>query len=230
MAIICFSGWKGSGKDECAKYLIGKHNAVRVALADSLKDSVAEEFEIDRSSLDDPKFKESPILTLPVDPKDGFSRMISEFLFKEFRNERGGQPIAFKYYNEHFVGNADDGYGWCRLYWTPRALAILKGSVNRSVMSDYWTSKTFEIVEGELNENSNQLIVVTDVRYKSEVEQFKKRFKDQVVFVRVNRFDSSPSNDPSERDLDDHKFDFYIDNKAHLNYTYAQLENILFIL
>src|SRR5665213_2295924 len=107
--IICLSGFKQSGKDTCADYLIKNHKAIRVALADPLKDMVAEEYGIDRASLDDPNRKESPILTMPVEPKDGFSRMIAEFMVKEFRTAGGLQYSDFIYYNGEFC--ADDKKG-----------------------------------------------------------------------------------------------------------------------
>lgn len=223
--IVCLSGFKGSGKDTVANYLIENYNAIRVAFADPLKDSVAEEFGIDRSSLDDPKRKESPIPTMPVNPKDGFSEMIAEFMFKEFRTSRGLQAFNFTYHEKQFYGDVE-GYGLSSLYWTPRALAILKGSVNRSVRSDFWTSKAFGIMQAELNENSEQIIVVSDLRYKSEMVQLKERFGDKAVFIRINRFKESPSSDPSERDLDDGQFDYYLDNSKTIEDTFKQIEDI----
>lgn len=209
--ILCLSGFKGSGKDALANYLISKHNAVRVALADPLKDSVAQEFNIPRHYLDDPKFKESPILSMPVDPKDGFSRTISEFMRGEFRCQYG------KRYGEGSIDSI--------MYWTPRSLAILKGSTNRSVQSNYWTNKAFESIENTLK--SKSFVVVTDLRYKSEMTQFKEKFGENVIFVRINRFKESPSQDPSERDLDDAVFDFYIDNTGTLDGAYWQVEEML---
>jgi dephospho-CoA kinase len=227
MPIICFSGFKGSGKDTCANFLIEKHNAVRVALADPLKDSVSEEYGVDRSSLDDPKRKESPILSLPVDPKDGFSEMIARFMIGEFRTASGqkyqvkGTLDVYSRFNGVLVTPDET------LYHTPRSLAILKGSVNRSVMSNYWTQKTFEKAENLLKETPNKLVVVTDVRYRSELAQFKERFGDQVTFVRVNRHEESTSTDPSEMDLADARFDFYIENTSTLENAYAQMECVL---
>jgi len=221
--IICLSGFKGSGKDTLAAYMIEQYGAIRVALADPLKDSVAEEFEIDRSSLDDSKRKESPILSMPVEPKDAYSKMIAEFLFKEFRDKDGRQPV--KYVTGHkFHGIFSDATSG-QLYQTPRSLAILKGSTNRSVRSDFWTNKAFEVIQANLN--AGELVVVTDLRYQSEVKQFSERFPEQVVFIRINRFTTSPSNDPSERDLDNHKFDYYIDNTGALKSSQQQVDNVL---
>ncbi len=234
--LICFSGWKGAGKDECAKYLIERHNAIRVALADPLKNMVSKEYGVDRSSLDDPKRKELPILEMPVEPKDAYTKMIAEFMFKEFRNKIGLPPHDF-YWSEHgfvgvfknrdFEGRDSNMTLYDHLYWTPRALAILKGSTNRAVNPNFWTDKAFESIEDSLGLNRKNLVVVTDVRYKSELVQFKERFGKDVVFVRVNRFKESPSQDPSERDLDDAEFDFYVDNTRELSWTHEQLEEIL---
>jgi|ERR1035437_1599021 hypothetical protein len=208
--VICLSGWKQSGKDSLASYLVENHDAARVALADPLKDSVSREFNIPRWHLDDPKFKESPILSMPVDPKDGFSRMIALFMRGEFRNAQG---------------TSEGGDSLNGLYWTPRSLAILKGSTNRSVQSNYWTNKAFDQIDRLLK--NTKLVVVTDLRYKSEMAQFKERYGQEVVFIRINRFKESPSQDPSERDLDQAEFDFYVDNAGTLEEAYGRIREIL---
>lgn len=228
MTIICLSGWKRSGKDTCANYLIDKHNATRVALADPLKDMVAKEFNIDRVWLDDPKLKETPLFSLPVEPKDDFSCMIAEFMYKEFRTIDGIQPMGFCYEDLVFKGHLPrtEECMWPKavLYWTPRALAILKGSTNRSAKSDFWIERAFDTMRGRLD---NEVFVVTDLRYKSEVEQFKREFGERALFIRINRHKESISNDPSERDLDSHRFDHYVDNTGSLEDTYKQIEGIL---
>lgn len=241
--LICFSGFKGSGKDSLAAYLIKNYAANRVSFADPLKDMVAQEFGVCRSFLDDPKFKESPLIGLPVDPKDGFSRMIAEFMVKEFRSACGKTPRGFKYHKDGYYGiftvleangeifdqHKDQGRdvrdGLCKVYQTPRSLAILKGSTNRSVRSDYWVNKAFESVEAHLKEN--KMVVISDLRYKSEAQQIKNRFGDKAVLIRINRFKESPSTDPSELDLNDYKFHHYIDNTGSLEEAYKQLEEIL---
>jgi hypothetical protein len=222
--IICFSGLKGSGKDTLAAYLIEKYKAVRVSFADPLKDLVAEEYGIDRASLDDPNRKEKPILTLPVEPKDAFTRMVAEFMYKEFAFADGKKANGFFYFGESFMGNRTD-LGNQELYHTPRSLAILKGSTNRVVRSDFWVQKACDAIQDNLDKGS--LVVISDLRYKSEMAQLTERFGKEVVFVRINRHKESTSMDPSEMDLVDSKFDYYIDNSDHLNYTYAQLENLL---
>lgn len=221
MKVLAISGWKGSGKDTLAAYLIEKHGATRVSFADPLKDMVAEEYGIDRLSLDEPSLKESPILSLPVDPKDAFSKMLSEFLVKEFRTAKGKQAPKFAYENESFRGDFGN-FQLEKLYWTPRALAILKGSSNRSVRSNYWVQKAIEKAK-----KVDGLVVISDLRYKSELSQMKEAFGDDLVTMRVERFDISPSSDPSERDLDDANFDYRINNRGTKEQAFQQLENFL---
>ena len=227
MKVIAISGWKGSGKDTVAGYLIQHHDFVRVSFADPLKDLVASEYGIDRTSLDDPKCKELALLNFPVNPQDAFSRMISEFLIKEFRDTHNVQPHSFCYQGNEFYGVVrDEEQGKdikVRVYWTPRALAILKGSTNRSVDPSYWVKRATDHIKN-LNKES---IVITDLRYKSEMNQLKQAFSENIVFIRVNRFETSPSTDPSERDLDDVTFDFYIDNTSSIENSFSQMQEIL---
>lgn len=222
MKLIAISGWKQNGKDTLADYLIVRHGATRVSFADPLKDLAAAEYGVPREAFDRPELKERPILSMPVDPQDGFSRMLSEFLVKEFRNERGGQPTVFEYYNGHFVGNSNDGYGYCQLYWTPRALAILKGSGNRAVRSDFWVAQAIKLAK-----EKDGMIVISDLRYKSEMSQMRAAFGDDMVTIRVQRYETSPSTDPSERDLDDGKFDFHVSNTGTLQELYDKMEALL---
>jgi adenylate kinase family enzyme len=196
MAIIALSGWKGSGKDTLAKFLIENHGFRRVAFADVLKDMVSEQYGISRKSLDDSSQKERAILDLPVDPQDGFSQMITNFLYKEFRTASGQVPE---------LGQAS--------FWTPRALAILEGSIKRSVNSRYWVQRALQTIA------KNEKVVLTDMRYGSEMTQiveFAEKNDQNLVTVRIERFNSSPSSDPSERDLDNADFDITIDNRGDL--------------
>lgn len=227
--IVCISGWKKNGKDMLAEYLINNYSATRVSFADPLKDMVAEEYGVDRASLDDQDRKECPLLDMPVNPQDSYSRMISEFLFKEFRLKSGLQPTTFTYNNGHFQGVINSAFSEDpnhtiteTAYWTPRALAILKGSTNRSVRSNYWVQKAIEKIR-----NTQEMVVISDLRYKSEMNQIKEAFGDDAVFIRVQRFETSPSTDPSERDLDDANFDYYIDNTGTKEESCGQLERAL---
>lgn len=239
MKLIAVSGWKQNGKDTLADYLIANHEAKRVSFADPLKDLAAAEYEVAREAFDKPELKEQPLLHLPVDPQDGFSRNLCEFMFKEFRNDKGHQASKFSYVDGKFVGTVYykegkpiqiDPLNWTMdiavdrsvLYWTPRALAILKGSSNRAVRSDFWVAQAISLAKAK-----GGLVVISDLRYKSELKQMRDAFGSDMVTLRIQRYDTSPSTDPSERDLDDAKFDFHVENRGTLADLYAKIEEIL---
>lgn len=203
MRIVAISGWKRSGKDSIADYLAEKSGAIRIGFADPLKDAVAQEFGLTRAYIDDPLTKEAPLLHMPVDPQDKFTNMICEFMWPEFRDENG------KAYGDGFLKS--------QLYWTPRALCILKGSTMRATDSNYW-------VRQALNKMTyGKLWVIPDVRYQSEFKVLKKECKD-LVAIRVNRFKSSDSQDPSERDLDDYPFPHVIYNHGTLEELFKKID------
>lgn len=212
MKIIAISGWKGSGKDTVAGHLIAEFGAQRTSFAGPLKDMAAAEYGFPREHADDPAFKEMPLLNLPVYPEDKFTKMVTDFMMLEFRDQNGKKM--------------GEGSPESIMYWTPRALCILKGSMNRAVDSAFWVKQTIKTIN-EKTEEGHGLHVITDLRYKSELGQLKAAFDQDVVFVRVKRFETSPSVDPSERDLDDATFDFYVDNTGTLASAYDQIEQIL---
>lgn len=232
MKVIAISGWKGSGKDTVAGYMINNYGAVRTAFADPLKDMTAAEYGIPREYMDDPSKKESPIIsghgfnkTMMVNPQDAYSKMIAEFMIKEFKDLDGNKMKSFKYI-DRFYGVPETGTykdSVTNAFWTPRALCILKGSTNRSVDTQYWVQRALL----EITRKEAALNVITDLRYKSEVEQLKQKFGADLTVVRINRFETSPSSDPSERDLDNYSFDSYIDNTQTLDYTYAQVGDLV---
>lgn len=230
MKVIAISGYKGSGKDTAADYLVKEHKAVRVAFADNLKDMVAREYDIPRSYMDDPQLKEAPLLHLPVTPKDDFSLELSKMLCTEFRTESGVQALEpFIDASGTFLGSM--GQYAEQLYWTPRSLVILKGSTNRAVTSDYWVSSTIDTIKSDLKEFSlainedlskvevqiqNKVYVVSDLRYRSEMDQLRDAFGSNLVTVRVERFNTVNSTDPSEKDLDKTPHDVVISNKTNI--------------
>ena len=222
--VIALSGWKGSGKDCAAEYLIKEHGFIRVAFADVLKELVAIQYNIPVSYLHDNNFKEAPLLQYPVETKDGFGSIIHNFLVKEFRSAKGEVPLSMATSDWKTVGNL--GYDEVPVFWTPRALAILEGSVKRSVNSGYWVQQAINQINSYTGSGQDRF-VITDMRYLSEVEQLEEEFDDSLVTCRINRFDSSPSSDPSERDLDRHKFNHAIQNKSSLSSFYSDLDELI---
>lgn len=116
--VLGLSGWKGSGKDTAADYLMQHHGYKKLSFASKLKDMVAQMYGVERSWLDDRDKKEMPLIPYPVIPTDKFTQEIIEMLQQEL------------------------GSG----YWTPRALCILEGSIKRAVYPNYWVLSTARAV------------------------------------------------------------------------------------
>jgi len=220
MKIIALSGFKQSGKDTSADYLVKNHDFTKFSFASALKDMVSEQYDIPRCYCDDSKWKEQPLKQYPVDPKDPFSEMICDYMIKEFAN--------VQYEPERY--DVD--------FWTPRSLCILEGSVKRSVNSGYWVQriiKDIQIKDAKASalyiikeeEYKGGYYVISDLRYRSEIEQLKQEFGIDLITIRLDRFDSIDSNDPSEHDLDNYKFDYVIKNREFKEELYKKLEGII---
>jgi len=190
MTVIALSGWKQSGKDTSADFLVSECGFTKLSFASVLKDMVSKQYGINRNHCDSSRFKEKPLLQYPVDPQDPFSQMVCNFMDGEFKTADG----------KNLTVPGDDQY------WTPRALCILEGSVKRSVNSSYWVQK----VISDINKNPNHDFVISDLRYESEIDQLSKAFGDDLVTIRINRFKENSSNDPSETNLDNYNFNYKI--------------------
>ena len=224
MKLVALSGWKGSGKDTLANYLVKKYGFKRLAFADKLKDMASQEYGIPREHFDDPRFKEKPILSMPVNPKDSFSAYIHEFLLGEFRRLDGTPPPIPNQGSEgvSMIHRVIQDYG--PLYWTPRAVAIFKGSGNRALLNDYWVQRALI----ETKAHPDGLFVITDLRFRSESDQLiSLAGRESIKFIRIERLDSPPSEDPSERDLDGFCFDAYVQNKSSKEEAFRDLERAL---
>lgn len=230
MKVIAISGYKRSGKDTIAEHLVNQYGFTRVSFADPLKDSASIEYEIERTHFDNPEFKESAIKKYPIQPKDAFTRNLCEFLFKEFVNAAGKHPDSYTYTGEsNFVGlfGTAGNYTQEQLYHCPRSLAILKGSTNRVVTPDFWINAASQFIRFDSQPHTTNRFVIPDLRYRSEIEGLKRTLKD-IVTIRINRFDSVNSTDPSERDLDGYEgFSYTIDNKGTLEELYGKIDGIL---
>jgi len=129
MGLIVISGYKGSGKDTAADYLIDSHGYTRLSFADTLKEMVSEQYEVPLNYFHDQKLKEVALEQYPVVSTDGFTDNIHDMLAAEFDSD-------------------------C---WTPRALCILEGSIKRSVKSSYWVQVVLNAIEA-LGANANVVI------------------------------------------------------------------------
>lgn len=191
--VIALSGWRGSGKDTVANYLVTEYGYKQMSFAARLKDVVASTYGVPREDLDDPTKKEMPLTTYPAIPSDPFSEKVHLMLRDELSSG----------------------------YWTPRALCILEGSIKRSVHSNFWIRS---VVEQILSSSENY--VISDMRYKSEADTLR-LFLPDMVTVRVERFDTISTTDPSERNLDDYPFDVYLSNRGTKELLYGQVDGLV---
>jgi hypothetical protein len=205
--VFAVSGWRFSGKDTFYKLLKENReneNVDRVGIADRLKEMVAAEFDVPLEAFHDPEQKNRPLMHLPVelDQSNAVEAAIYAWLEREFYHCYNG-----------------------RCYWTPRALAIYKGMLNRAVVRNYWIKQLCEkTIPDMFSVDNADIVCVTDVRFKSEMELLKETFCEQLTTIRIERFDASPSEDSSENDLNDYDFDVYIKNVG----TTKDFENAIF--
>jgi hypothetical protein len=221
MNVVALSGWKGSGKDLVAEYLVEKYGFKRVAFADPLKNTVSIQFNLERNSIENRFLKEAPLLDLPVSPKDSYSRHLAGFLIGEFAFEDGSKPTQGQINSYNFGTGLNDVVGFVaeygQLYWTRRALCILEGSTKRTADPEYW------IKQAVLSMSQSGNYVISDARFKNEIETLGRLLPNSLTNIRIDRFPSSPSTDPSERDLDDFPFPFRINNNAAENKTIEEV-------
>ena len=216
MIVVAVSGWKGSGKDTMADYLVDEYGYTRIAFADVLKEMVAEQYDIPLNSCHEPYLKEVPLMQYPVESEDKFGAMIHNFMVKEFRTRDGKIPTLLTNTDDGTKGlipDADGNYDhYEEVFWTPRALCILEGSIKRAANSSYWVQNVIRKISKLSEEDPRTKVVISDLRYQSEVGHLDHAFETRLVTCRVNRWLNSPSSDPSERDLDEYVLDYKIDN------------------
>lgn len=179
--VVALSGWRGSGKDTAADYLVEQYGYQKLSFASTLKDLVATTYSLPRNLMDDRELKEKPISNLPAITTDKFTEAVHGMLRSELASG----------------------------YWTPRALCILEGSIKRSVNSNFWVSQ----VLNKIRANPANHYVISDMRYTSEADTLKLFLPEkELITMRINRFETIDTMDPSERDLDQYHFDITVGN------------------
>jgi hypothetical protein len=107
-------------------------------------------------------------------------------------------------------------------YWTPRALCILEGSVKRSVYANFWVKKVVDYIL-----NDSHKYVITDMRYCNEADVLK-LFIPSTLTLRVERADHYiTTQDSSERDLDNYKFDRIVYNNGTIPDLFTSIDLIM---
>lgn len=202
-SIILLSGYRGSGKDTAAEYLASKYRYLQLSLAEPLKDLTARKWGIPRHHMDDRKYKEAGITRLPVRSTDAFTETLHEMLRAEL------------------VGDTRTGH----LYWTPRALLILEGSIHRTVNPDYW----LELLARGIRDSDHSRFVISDVRYRNEIE-YLSGLGYHTTHVRVDRGIDPGTRDPSERDLDGLTPDYNLINNGTIDELHEGLDLLVEVL
>lgn len=209
--VILLTGYAGAGKDTVGAILRGGYDFCSTAIAHALKDRTAEKYGIPREYFDDREKKDAPLLHLPVVASDLDTAAIQCILSSELHPR--GLPRG---------QGTDEGVPQA---WTPRALLILEGSTARAVSPGYWVDQ----VVREMGDWPGLDFAVTDVRYRSEIEQLKVSYPGARI-VRVTRAEVSESTSASERDLDGYPPDLVIWNRGTLADLEVEVEKALEVL
>lgn len=192
---IAMSGWRRSGKDTCADFLVREYGYRKASFAASLKDMVSTTYRVPREYMDSQTHKEMPLHEYPAVSSDKFTADLQNKLHDELRSG----------------------------FWTPRALLILEGSVKRAVNANFWVQTVAkEILASPPGVNW----VISDMRYKSEADTLRILLP-SLITMRLDRFDSIDTQDPSERDLDDYKFDIVAGNRGTQEELYTTVGHII---
>lgn len=223
--IVVVSGWAKSGKDTLADRLI-EVGASRISFADGLKDFASDKYGLPLNYFYEQSLKEMPLLEQPVEIPDKFTEIVNNFLAREFRTEDGQ-------IRDRIVNTPDGAFGFDsnyenrkKLFWTPRALLILEGSIGRAVDKDVWVKTTVNKINGL----QSRVVVIPDLRYRNEINSLQDNLgENHLVTVRVNRFKDTLSSDPSERDLDNYNFDYVIQNTGTLSEYMDKIEKLISI-
>ena len=186
--IIGLLGTKHSGKDTAGTYLISKHQFVRYAFGDPVKDICQILFSLSDLQLTDPSMKEMVDERWGLRPRDMFQRFGTEF----------GQMGILKLFPE---------------------------LNNKIKYRELWS----RLFEEWLKQQGNANIVITDVRFKHEIECIKKYGG---TIIKMNRDTSKNDTHLSETELNlipDDMIDHIIDNNHTLDDLYSQLDTIIYV-
>jgi len=193
--VVLINGYAGSGKDTGAYYMNDEYACFVYGFADSLKDMCARDHDLDRSKLDDQVYKVAPMLDRPVISDNELTKFIQDHVFCHFRTCECKAPTKDK------KGLTRDEKGRLllngdTLYWTPRAIMIVKAYTERAIYINYWSDKLMSI-------SSCDRIVIKDWRNPDELERVKKILPNhKLIQVRIDSPEESNTTDVSERAMD----------------------------
>lgn len=208
--IVLVSGWAGSGKDTIGDVFV-RCGFNRFSSADPLKDMTSVNYGLDRADMNLQRAKIAPILSRPVVAEDDWAADIQNKLRLHFRTA-DGESINPRFDYHISRGDNDKIMRWMGkpLYWTLRALLILEGQTKRAFNPGFWILHIKEL------KGKHRYMIVTDWRFLNELDVVKEEMQEEydIVTIRVDVETPPPSEDVSERSLDNYKgFDYRIINK-----------------
>lgn len=112
--------------------------------------------------------------------------------------------------------------------FSPRDSLILIGSTfgRNQIYENIWIDTVFN--RYDFNKNCDKKLLITDVRFPNEYESIKKR---KGILIRINRPDFQKNQNQneieSECSLDEHNFDFVINNDGTLDELIEKIKNII---
>lgn len=206
--VIGFCGFKGSGKDTAADYLVGTHGYSKISLAHPLKLAAQTIFGFSDDALwGSSEKREIPDTRYPfrgLNPVDGtplkkVARDVNHYWFRESDGE------------------------WFPQYVTPRvALQTLGTEFGRRMYQNLWVDACLNYIIS----TGNPLHAIPDVRFANELEGIQTRGGVVIRLLRGKR----ESNHPSELELEripHQAFDFVVDNRGSKEELYRSLDKVI---
>ena len=177
--IILISGFSKSGKDLMADYMVNQFNFKSYAIASSLKQMVAERYNIDINMTNTQCGKSTVVY-------NGLT--VRDLLVKsaiELKNSVDQDVFIADTYKKIYIGNVKN-------------------------------------------------VVISDFRYINEYKYLSIKYKNdkdtRVLTVRIDRFDRSPVDSPSENQLNGFNFDYLIENQSSVFDFYNKIDAFCKIL
>jgi len=196
------------GKDTLADYISMKYGFEKVAFASVLKDEVSSEiFPIIYY------YKYTKLLVLSDKYQNRFE-MYSNTPYKDIYNS------FLKYLNNTNKYESDDIIVKTGVKEKDRELLQIWGDFRRTVYGKNY------FVDRVMARSCGRDIVISDVRFRNEAEEIKKRYG-ILIKVQGRKIEEKFTNHVSENDLNDFKFDYEIDNSGSFKNLYLQADRIM---
>lgn len=210
--VIGLAGVKTSGKSTVAGIIknISKHDIKEAALADKLKNTCAEVFDIPREYFDDQSLKEVNLSKERLLDLNAIEKILLKF------NVGPSSDLM-----ESYMASGVDG----TLLWTPRQIAQTVGTEILRVVDEEIHCKNVEL-------NNQGITIISDIRFPNEYDFFSKRQNTLFLPLYIQRDEAEKMVTESSHSSEKMVFTFSdkcikINNNNDLQSLERQLVNIL---